>query len=128
MVSSISTVGNYEYGFYWYFYLDGTIQLEVKLTGIMSTQAVDPGQEAPFASMVAPGLAAPVHQHLFCARLDLDVDGGPVNEVYEISAEPLPTGDDNPWATGSVTGHPPRDRAGCPAARWTRPAGGTGDS
>ena len=40
VVSSIATVGNYEYGFYWYFYLDGTIQLEVKLTGIMSTMAV----------------------------------------------------------------------------------------
>ena len=38
VVSFIATVGNYEYGFYWYFYLDGTIQLEVKLTGIMSTQ------------------------------------------------------------------------------------------
>ncbi len=100
VVSSISTVGNYEYGFYWYFYLDGTIQLEVKLTGIMSTQAVDPGQVTEYASMVAPGLAAPVHQHLFCARLDLDVDGGPANEVYEISAETLPAGDDNPWGNG----------------------------
>ena len=40
VVSSIATVGNYEYGFYWYFYLDGTMQLEVKLTGIMSTMAV----------------------------------------------------------------------------------------
>jgi primary-amine oxidase len=96
VVSSISTVGNYEYGFYWYFYLDGTIQLEVKLTGIMSTQAVAPGQDLPFASMVAPGLAAPVHQHLFCARLDLEVDG-PVNEAYEVSVEPLPTSGDNPW-------------------------------
>src|SRR4029078_4942885 len=42
VVSCISAGGNYEYGFYWYFYLDGTIQLEVKLTGIMSTMAVDP--------------------------------------------------------------------------------------
>ncbi len=98
VVSSISTVGNYEYGFFWYFYLDGTIQLEVKLTGIMSTQAVSPGQETPFSSPVAPGLAAPVHQHLFCARLDIDVDGGPVNEAYEVSVEPLPTdATDNPW-------------------------------
>ena len=32
VVSSIATVGNYEYGFYWYFYLDGSVQLEVKLT------------------------------------------------------------------------------------------------
>ena len=36
VVSFIATVGNYEYGFYWYFYLDGNIQLEVKLTGIVS--------------------------------------------------------------------------------------------
>jgi primary-amine oxidase len=97
VVSSISTVGNYEYGFYWYFYLDGTMQLEVKLTGIMSTQAVGPDQATPFANPVAPGLAAPVHQHMFNARLDMDVDGGPVNEVYEVSAEALPTGPDNPW-------------------------------
>ncbi|HEY6429289.1 MAG TPA: hypothetical protein VIX84_18860, partial [Acidimicrobiales bacterium] len=26
VISSIATVGNYEYGFYWYFYLDGTLQ------------------------------------------------------------------------------------------------------
>ncbi len=66
VVSSISTVGNYEYGFYWYFYLDGTIQLEVKLTGILSTQATAPGERSRFAPAIAPGLAAPVHQHLFC--------------------------------------------------------------
>src|SRR5215208_373250 len=40
VISSIATVGNYEYGFYWYFYLDGSMQLEVKLTGVMSTMAV----------------------------------------------------------------------------------------
>ncbi len=96
VVSSIATVGNYEYGFYWYFYLDGTIQHEVKLTGIMSTQALGPGERPEFGSVVAPGLAAPLHQHLFCARLDLAVDG-PVNEAYEVSFETVPTGDDNPW-------------------------------
>jgi primary-amine oxidase len=101
VVSSISTVGNYEYGFYWYFYLDGTIQLEVKLTGILSTQATAPGERSRFAPAIAPGLAAPVHQHLFCARLDLEVDG-PVNEVFEVSTEPLPAGPDNPWSNGFV--------------------------
>ncbi|HEY4928265.1 MAG TPA: primary-amine oxidase [Acidimicrobiales bacterium] len=95
VVSFMATVGNYEYGFYWYFYLDGSLQLEVKLTGIMSTQAVIEGQETPWGSMVAPGLAAPFHQHLFCARLDVTVDG-PVNEVHEVSFEPAPEGTDNP--------------------------------
>ncbi len=101
VVSFIATVGNYEYGFYWYFYLDGTIQLEVKLTGILSTQAIAPGERSRFAPPIAPGLAAPVHQHLFCARLDLEVDG-PLNEVFEVSTEPLPVGPDNPWSNGFV--------------------------
>jgi primary-amine oxidase len=95
VVSFIATVGNYEYGFYWYFYLDGTIQLEVKLTGIMSTQALAPGSATEWGSVIAPGLAAPFHQHLFCARLDLCVDGA-VNEAYEVSFEPVPAGPDNP--------------------------------
>ena len=59
VVSSISTVGNYEYGFYWYFYLDGTIQLEVKLTGIMSTQAVAPGRGDPVRIGGGPGSGRP---------------------------------------------------------------------
>jgi primary-amine oxidase len=96
VVSFIATVGNYEYGFYWYFYLDGNIQLEVKLTGIVSPMAIVPGEQPAFANVIAPGLAAPHHQHLFSARLDLDVDG-PVNSVEEINAEPEPAGPDNPW-------------------------------
>jgi primary-amine oxidase len=96
VVSFIATVGNYDYGFYWYLYLDGNIQLEVKLTGIVSTMAIGLGEEPEFANVIAPGLAAPHHQHLFSARLDLDVDG-PVNSVYEVEAETVPAGPDNPW-------------------------------
>jgi primary-amine oxidase len=91
VVSSIHTVGNYEYGFYWYFYLDGTIQLEVKLTGILQTQAVAPDDLRPDnASLVAPGLAAPHHQHLFNFRLDLDVDGPGGQTVEEVELRTLP--------------------------------------
>jgi primary-amine oxidase len=97
VISSISTVGNYEYGFFWYLYLDGTISLEVKLTGIMSTMAVAPGEAPDHASLVAPQLAAPYHQHLFSARLDLDVDGA-ANTVYEVDAVADPLGPDNPLA------------------------------
>ena len=96
VVSFIATVGNYEYGFYWYFYLDGNIQLEVKLTGIVSPMAIAAGERPEFANVIAPGIAAPHHQHLFSARLDLDVDG-PVNSVYEVEAEAVPAGPDNPW-------------------------------
>lgn len=98
VVSSIYTVGNYEYGMYWYFYLDGTIQLEMKLTGIIQPQAFDPEVGEPdFASVIAPGIAAPHHQHLFCMRLDMAVDG-PDNSVYEVDVAPVDPGPDNPHA------------------------------
>ena len=58
-VSMVATVGNYDYGFYWYFYQDGTIQMEVKLTGIMNTTALKPGEPARYGTEVAPGLNAP---------------------------------------------------------------------
>ena len=96
VVSFISTVGNYEYGFFWYLYLDGNVQLEVKLTGIVSPMAIEPGTLPPYANVIAEGVAAPHHQHLFNARLDFDVDGS-INEVYEIDAECMPAGPDNPW-------------------------------
>lgn len=99
VVSSIATIGNYEYGFYWYLHQDASLELEVKLTGILSTAAVGPGPPHPASPTIAPGLAAPVHQHLFCARLDMAVDG-PVNEVHEVDVTPLPADDANPWANG----------------------------
>ena len=74
-VSMIANVGNYDYGFYWYFYQDGSIQMEVKLTGIVNTQALRPGEGARYGTEVAPRLNPPNHQHFFNARLDLDVDG-----------------------------------------------------
>jgi primary-amine oxidase len=98
VISFISTVGNYEYGFYWYLYLDGTIQLEVKLTGIMQTSAREPSHRPAFGEVVGPELYAPHHQHLLCARLDFDLDGR-ANSVYEMDAVADPPGEDNPEGT-----------------------------
>ncbi|HEY9469223.1 MAG TPA: tyramine oxidase, partial [Propionibacteriaceae bacterium] len=67
VISFFVTVGNYDYGFYWYLYLDGTIELEAKATGVLFASAYAPG--SAYASQVAPGLGAPYHQHLFSARL-----------------------------------------------------------
>jgi hypothetical protein len=75
VVSFIATVGNYEYAFYWYFYLDGTIQLEVKLTGVIYTAAVPTQSARAYGTEVAPGVIGQIHQHLFNVRLDMAVDG-----------------------------------------------------
>ncbi len=98
VISFFTTVGNYDYGFYWYLYLDGTIECEAKLTGILFTSAY-PGLDAegndyPYASEVAPGLGGPYHQHLFSARLDMMVDGV-ANAVDEIDAVRVPMGPGN---------------------------------
>ena len=99
VVSFIATVGNYEYGFFWYFYQDGTIQYEVKLTGIMHTAALSPGETRKYGTMVAPGLYAPNHEHSFNVRMDMMVDG-PRNSVYEVHCETEPEGPDNPAGNG----------------------------
>jgi primary-amine oxidase len=96
VVSFIATVGNYEYGFYWYFYQDGTLQLEIKLTGILNTGALPEGETRRYGTVVAPGLYAPNHQHFFSVRLDMTVDG-PENSVYEVHTEAEPLGADNPF-------------------------------
>jgi primary-amine oxidase len=100
VVSFFVTVGNYDYGFYWYFALDGSIELQVKATGVVFTSAY-PGPGYRFASEVAPGLGAPYHQHLFSARLDMMVDGTD-NAVDEVEAVFVPGGHGNGF-TQSVT-------------------------
>lgn len=100
-VSFIATVGNYEYGFYWYFYQDGTIQCEVKLTGIMNTTTLAAGEESPYGVEVAPRLNAGHHQHIFAARLITSVDG-PDNSIYEVNSVSVPPGPDNRYGNGFV--------------------------
>ncbi|MBM3138886.1 MAG: primary-amine oxidase [Chloroflexi bacterium] len=95
VVSSWATVGNYDYGFYWYFYEDASIECEVRLTGIIQPMAVGDGPIPPTAHRVARNVAGPIHQHFFCMRVDADVDGGG-NTVYEVDTHPLPPGPDNP--------------------------------
>ena len=96
VVSFIATVANYEYGFYWHFYQDGTIQFEAKLTGIVSTGAVGPDVTPKHGQLLnRDGLYAPIHQHFMNFRLDLDVDGQE-NRLYEVHTEAVPPGDDNP--------------------------------
>ncbi|MDX1540835.1 MAG: primary-amine oxidase, partial [Geminicoccaceae bacterium] len=95
VVSSIATVGNYEYGFYWYFQQDGTIEFEIKLTGIINTSGIQPGASTRYGTEVAPGVAGQVHQHVFNVRLDMAVDGDR-NTVREVDFFTTPEGPDNP--------------------------------
>jgi primary-amine oxidase len=86
IVSHIFTAANYEYCVYWIFHQDGTIQLEIKLTGILNTYAMNPGEDTKgWGTEVYPGVNAHNHQHLFCLRIDPNIDG-PNNTVFQVDA------------------------------------------
>ncbi|MBN9335107.1 primary-amine oxidase [Devosia sp.] len=99
VISCINTVGNYEYGQYWYFDQAGQIECEVKATGIVDTMACDPGDPGKFAAEVSPGLSAPIHQHIFCVRMDMNLDGGG-NSVVEANSYAEPMGPTNRFGNG----------------------------
>jgi primary-amine oxidase len=96
VISFFATVGNYDYGFYWNLYLDGSIEFEVKLTGIISTGSLPAGEVPEYGTLVAPGLYGPNHQHFFNIRLDMRVDGER-NNLYELESAALPMGEENPY-------------------------------
>lgn len=106
VISFIATIGNYEYGFFWYFYQDGSIQFEVKLTGIISTGAVPEGVAPRYGRLVAPGLYGPHHQHVFNVRLDMNVDGLR-NTAIEVDSVPAPPGPENPHGNAWVVRETP---------------------
>ncbi len=87
IISFIATVANYEYGFYWHLYLDGTIEFLVKATGILSTAGQQPGTKSLYGQTLNnDGLYAPIHQHIFNVRMDFELDGTK-NAVYEVDTE-----------------------------------------
>eukprot|EP00899_Mesostigma_viride_P025592 jgi/Mesvir1/6217/Mv00897-RA.1 len=98
VLSFIATVVNYEYLFYWSLHQDGGIELEIKLSGELSTNLLSAG-EGPLPShgtLVAPGVNAQIHQHMFCVRLDMAVDGHK-NTITEVDVLPSPAGPGNPF-------------------------------
>ena len=107
VISSLATIGNYIYGFYWYFYLDGTIGVEIKATGIPFPSAIAPGQDSAYGTLVAPGVESHVHQHIFSFRFDMAVDGDR-NSVTEVNFEAAPVDAGNPHGNAILT---PRDSA-----------------
>jgi primary-amine oxidase len=100
VVASMATVDNYDYVFEWAFGLDGTIEVDVRLTGVMNLRPTTPGdtaggREEHYGHLVAPKIFAPNHQHFFSYRLDFDVDGAEHNAVVEMESTPDATGPEN---------------------------------
>ncbi|UQC79390.1 copper amine oxidase [Colletotrichum lupini] len=86
--------------------VDGSIFYEVRATGIMSTAPIDLDTKVPWGTIVAPGVLAPYHQHIFCLRMDAAIDG-PQNSLVVEESHPIPFGGDtdtyNPFGVGYTT-------------------------
>ncbi|PSR76996.1 copper amine oxidase [Coniella lustricola] len=88
VIQHVFTAANYEYAVQWVLHQDGTIQLDIKLTGILNTYAMNPREHTHgWGTEVYPRVNAHNHQHLFCLRVDANVDG-PNNTVYMSDAVP----------------------------------------
>ncbi|XP_006453965.1 hypothetical protein AGABI2DRAFT_196562 [Agaricus bisporus var. bisporus H97] len=99
VISMVCTVANYEYIWNYRFYQDGSIEVEVGLTGILQIYVGADGEQSPYATTVAPNLNAHYHQHIFSYRLDPMIDGIK-NTVIEADVEMLdaPTGSKDNFA------------------------------
>ncbi len=103
VLTSYSTIDNYDYAFNWIFCQDGTIEVEVMLTGMMNIRNVKEQREDEharlghpmFGHLVAPGVNAPNHQHFFSFRLDFDIDGSEHNTALELDTVSAPVDERN---------------------------------
>ncbi|KAK7422674.1 peroxisomal copper amine oxidase [Neonectria punicea] len=86
IIQQIFTAANYEYAVQWVFHQDGTIQPDIKLTGILNTYVMHEGEDTNgWGTQVAKGVNAHNHQHLFCLRINPNIDG-PNNTVNMVDA------------------------------------------
>ncbi|KAI1864653.1 hypothetical protein JX265_008377 [Neoarthrinium moseri] len=103
VVQFIVTLANYEYVFAYKLDTAGGITLETRATGIVSVVAIDDGKTSAYGNVVAPGVLAQNHQHIFAVRMDPAMDSyeaGVTNVVLEES-HPLPKDPKtNPYGNG----------------------------
>ena len=103
----VATIGNYDYAINYIFKQDGSLEVDVALTGIMLAKGVKERRadsnpalmSGTTGHLVAENIVAPHHQHFFNFRLDFDIDGTR-NSVTEMNTSAMPAGKSNPYLNG----------------------------
>lgn len=101
-----SVINAYQTQLNWRFDQAGAVHLELRATGILSTQHIDANKTSPYGTIVSPGVLAANHQHIFSIRVDPCLDGGSNSFAYDDTV-PLPfeTEEDkkvNPYGVGFI--------------------------
>jgi len=102
----VATIGNYDYAINYVFKQDGSMEVDLALSGIMLPKGtwekrIDENHKISNMSghLVDPMVVAPNHQHFFNFRLDFDVDGAN-NSVAELNTAAMDPGPKNPNGNG----------------------------
>lgn len=114
VVQCIVTLANYEYVFAYKLDLAGGITVETRATGIMSVVAIDEGKTSNYGAVVAPGVLAQNHQHIFAVRIDPAVDSyadGDTQVVVEESVTQSIDAATNPFGNGYAVQRNPVEKA-----------------
>jgi primary-amine oxidase len=117
VISFHVTVANYEYLVYWRLYQDGSVECQVRATGIMVVGHLPEGEPARWGTMVDTRTYAPFHQHFLIARLDMDVDG-PANTVHMVETAPSGASEEDPYGLGLTARSEPIRVEGGQDHRW----------
>jgi primary-amine oxidase len=92
VVTNAYSNGNYSYNIEYVFRLDGGIDVEAGATSTTLNRGVAAATDGDaFGTLVAPDVAAPMHQHFFNFRIDFDIDGTS-NRVVETNLRTVPSG------------------------------------
>ncbi|KAK6464070.1 copper-containing amine oxidase [Scheffersomyces coipomensis] len=111
VVQTIATVANYEYIINLKFVNDGSIDIEARATGILSTMPIDENVKVPWGTIVGPNVMAAYHQHILSFRIDPAIDGHKNTVVYDDTLK-LPKDENNPYGIGFVTDRKFVEKAG----------------
>ncbi|KAI0015095.1 copper amine oxidase [Xylariomycetidae sp. FL0641] len=87
VVQFVVTLANYEYVFAYKLDTAGGITVETRATGMVSVVAIDDGKTSDYGNVVAPGVLAQNHQHIFAVRIDPSIDSYAADETAVVLEE-----------------------------------------
>lgn len=90
VIQCIVTLANYEYVLLYKLDLAGGITIETRATGVMSVVAVDENKTSDYGNVVAPGILAQNHQHVFAVRIDPAIDSYTTGDTQVMVEESVP--------------------------------------
>lgn len=116
VVQFVATLANYEYVFAYKLDVAGNVTVETRATGVVSVAAVDRDvTTSEYGAVVAPGVLAQNHQHIFAVRIDPAVDSYDAADNVVVREETVPRGLDpvtNPFGNFYAVERQPVSRPG----------------